>query len=394
MADDQRTDRQYDPEERKQELISRFASLGPDEARRQVAILPYYHQVENEITKPNQGVFVTRYFLTRWCPTLGPEASNIIIALRLLADRDGQTFASVETIALYARISPRALKRWLSENEDAVADRSSDWRVQWKLLHDYFLRSKSARYLIRKEGSLSRAKRTTNLYQVAMDDPVHPDDEGVLFVKIAERIVQSEADDRRRNSQENNGVSYKGPVGPHRKKVVLPDPGSVDNSAYKGPVGPHEVGPGGPSLSFSYRSNVTNVMGKKSQEGIRRPSLSSSERESRDAMALQIGDQLKTMTGRWDGEDHKSAGFHRRIALLMPEHLIQEALTATRDAVDDQRSGRKDLRDGPDAYFAGAVRKIAEREGLDLGVNWKTDQVSTDRTKPLEGYGDATGGRT
>ena len=33
---------------------------------------------------------------------------------------------------------------------------------------------------------------------------------------------------------------------------------------------------------------------------------------------------------------------------------------ATRDAIDDQRSGRKTLRSGPAAYFAGIVRQIAE----------------------------------
>jgi hypothetical protein len=81
------------------------------------------------------------------------------------------------------------------------------------------------------------------------------------------------------------------------------------------------------------------------------------------------------MDGRWDGQDHKSAGFHRRVALVMPEHLIQEALTATRDAVDDQRSGRKSLRAGPAAYFAGTVRRIAAREGIDLGVEWKAERT-------------------
>ncbi len=63
------------------ELVDHFASMTPDDALKQIAILPYYHQLENEITKPNQGVFTTRYFVTTWRPALGSEAASIVLAL-------------------------------------------------------------------------------------------------------------------------------------------------------------------------------------------------------------------------------------------------------------------------------------------------------------------------
>ena len=173
------------------ELVGHFASMSPDKALEQIAILPYYHQLENEITKPNQGVFTTRYFVTKWRPSLGSEAASIVLALRLLANHDGETFASQETIAEYAGLSLRACQRWLSTTEPA--DRSEKWLAQWSCLHSYFLQSKTARYRMKKDAHRgSTVKRTTSLYKVAMDDPVHPNDETLLHVKAAERIANQE----------------------------------------------------------------------------------------------------------------------------------------------------------------------------------------------------------
>lgn len=98
--------------------------------------------------------------------------------------------------------------------------------------------------------------------------------------------------------------------------------------------------------------------------------LNQDERAQRESFAAYIGDQLKNLAGCWDGEEHKSAGFHRRVALLMPEALTHEALSATRDAIERARAGHGCRAPDPGAYFAGAVRKIAARERVDLGVAW------------------------
>jgi len=60
----------------------------------------------------------------------------------------------------------------------------------------------------------------------------------------------------------------------------------------------------------------------------------------------------------------------------MPETLLRKALMATRDAVDDQRAGRKTLRGGASAYFAGVVKQIAEDEGIELGLRAQAEQES------------------
>ncbi len=100
--------------------------------------------------------------------------------------------------------------------------------------------------------------------------------------------------------------------------------------------------------------------------------MTSEEQKNREDLAQEIGRQLNVMSGErdWGMEDHKSLGFHRRVAFLMPSRFVYEALAATRDAIEDERAGRKTVR-GVGAYFAGIVQRIAEREHIDLGVEWK-----------------------
>jgi hypothetical protein len=99
--------------------------------------------------------------------------------------------------------------------------------------------------------------------------------------------------------------------------------------------------------------------------------MSLAEKRERSALAVEIGDMLKTMAGQRDGGEHKSLGFHRRLAFLMPEEFVREALRATRDAVEEHRAGRKTLHGGPSAYFAGIAIQVAEREGIELGLRRK-----------------------
>jgi len=367
------TDEGSDEDARRLELLRRFAELPPEKARGQIALLPYYHQLENEITKPNQGIFVTRYFQTRWRPSLGPEGSSIVLAMRLLADKaDGTTVARQETIAQVSGVSLRSLKRWLSENEDAVASMSEAWRAQWRLLHAYFLKTKTARYLIRREGNLSRAKRTTSLYKVAMDDPVHPDDEGKLFVKAAERIIQDEAE-KAGKPLENQGSSYKGQVGPHRQKQIIRE--DSDDPSYKGQVGPHQARPEWPSLSLSDRINVVNVKGTTTagrltpnvfRQDPRVQNLGIEERGHREALAAEIGSWLLRKSGKSDMEPHKSAGLHRRIAYFMPEHLIRQAMRDLDDRLTDAREGKKTPVRNLSGLFYGFIRRLADQQGVDL----------------------------
>lgn len=370
----------FDPAARRDELVQRFASLAREDALRQIAVLPFYHQVEHEITKPNQGVYVTRYFLTKWQAALGSEASSIVLALRLLADKDGRTFASLETIAQYAGMSARSLRRWLSQSEDAIQPCSPERVEQWRFLHRYFLRSKSNRYLIRKEGGLSRARRTTNLYEVAMDDPVHPSDEPKLFALAAERMVQQEASERAKTLQ-NKGDSYKGQIGRNKPgKVVIFEsdkPPAGETQPYSGQTGLHEVGPNWPGVSSSYRTiNVPNVnlSGKKADrtepslfaQDPRVASLGAAERRHLDALVDELGDFLHRKEGSRDDDAHRSAGAHRRLVYFLGENLVRRAMRLLEDRIEDGRAGRREAVRKPSAAFYGIARNLAAEAGVSL----------------------------
>ena len=94
--------------------------------------------------------------------------------------------------------------------------------------------------------------------------------------------------------------------------------------------------------------------------------------EGVDRLVFEIGERLKILAGDKTSGPHRSAGFHRRIVSSVPENLIHEALSATRDAIDTGRSGQAGIRKGPAEYFAGAISRIAERENIRLPIAWSS----------------------
>jgi hypothetical protein len=90
--------------------------------------------------------------------------------------------------------------------------------------------------------------------------------------------------------------------------------------------------------------------------------------ERSQALACEIGEALIRMSGNRDARRHHSEGFHMRLALRLPEHLIRQALAATRDAVERARSGERGGAKEVSAYFAGVVKRMAEEAGVELGL--------------------------
>jgi hypothetical protein len=87
----------------------------------------------------------------------------------------------------------------------------------------------------------------------------------------------------------------------------------------------------------------------------------------REALALEIGSRLDEKHRRSGHGPHPSLGFHRRAAFLMDRQHIEEALASITDATTAGGAAAD-----PSAYFAGTIKKIAEREGIDLGLKPKT----------------------
>jgi len=365
-----------DIDARRQQLVEHLSSLDPKQA--EVAIGAFYHVLENEVTKPDAGIYVTRYFISKWKPSLGSDAANIVQALRLLSDPDGWTFASYETIAKYAGVSQRAVERWLSDSPSK--ERGDGWLQQWTLLHTYFLRESKPRFRQRTVGNLSRVQRTTNSIRVAKDDPVHPDDRGQLFVLAAQRLIQDEAANTARNKEK----SLNRPLGGKRNFEVIrdeKDPGlAVDNSPLNRPLGGLIAPPVGRSRSYYDRSNVdvTNVRvtSRNESESNRTRSafaqdprvsnLTSKEREDREALVLELGDWLRRKHGYRETDAHKSAGAHRRAVYFGGPNLVREAMRILDDRIEAGTAGRKDWIRDPSAAFWGVVRNLATDKGVSL----------------------------
>jgi hypothetical protein len=363
---------QFDPKERTEELLRRFAD-DPDSARREIAILPYYHSIENAITRPNQGTWVTRYFRLKWRPALGKEVADLVEAIRFCADKKtGETIASMETIAEVAGLSKRSVERLLSSTPPK--GRSDDWLERWRLLHEFFIVGKKGRYRQKTIGGRSQVHRTTNRLIVAMDDPVHPDDYDKFYAEAASRIAAEEA--KKLQSKE---ISYNRPAGGYREhEVVRDDPDSpevVDNSAYDRPVGGHIAPTDGRGLSLFDRSTNVDNVDQNPAKRARVFDLSPEERQARDERAYDILRELYKAAGYREDppEDHKNMGYYRRIATLLDPSQVYQAVAATRDAALDGRAN------DVFRYFHGAALNIARDAGVDLGL--KSGSESAARAK-------------
>lgn len=290
------------------------------------SVEPGFHDPRHATTRPDQGIFVTRYFLSKWWPVLGPEAGSIVLTLRLYADRSGRTFVSIPTIAQQSGQGERSVKRWLSDTPEAMKPCSAGRLAQWRALHDFFLLGKESRYLPAESGLV---RRTSNVLVVAMDDPVHPDD--------------------------------RGQIGPNSTETV-------DNSAHRGQIGPSAIcraklAP----LIVSDRSNAKRVNYDTGPERPLRPAalepdqLKSQRVTDEDLLVARIGVTLDERAGIDRMGPHPSAGAHRTVLRVLGHGLAFQALELVGDACADRKA--KD----PAALYWSIAERFARESGLQLG---------------------------
>lgn len=343
---------------RAQELAEAFMQLPLEERRSRLLVLPYYSMKRDQILEPDNVVQQFRYFWDKWVPFLGPVASMLYMKLR--------------QYCYYNRITGEVRdycfpKQSTLGDEIGVKDNKTI-RKALVLLEEQGLIRREVQY--RYDQRTMKKVRTTDIYHVAITDILTPGDSVAILLDESKAI-------------ENQGDR---PTGKFSPQVKPPRLAPVDNSGPKGKFSSHISGGNNPQqeeVLIRTTLNVDNVRVQEGDSSLRTHptmlAMSAEERARKENLALEIGDQLHGMAGDRSFDEHKSAGFHRRVAYLFPEKFIREALVATRDAIDDQRSGRKSLRSGPAAYFAGIVRQIAEREGIDLGVQWKAKAAAEGR---------------
>ena len=211
----------------------------------------------------------------------------------------------------------------------------------------------------------------TNRYEVYLDIPLTASDAvELLLAEVNEYTAGSDVGSGTRSTEpvDKSLSSNSAPRAPEFKNCTQ------SNEEVRG-LSPSEFKICAPNVSNEGNSTDVseNASGKtplREHPAVRQ--LSAADKRERARLASEIGEALQRMSGIRDGGAHASLGFHRRVAFLMPVHLVHEALRATRDGVDDRRAGRGGVREDPSKYFGGIVKQLARDHGIDLGLKTST----------------------
>lgn len=148
-----------------------------------ITVSPFYHSAVNAVTRPNQLVGCSKYFVDRWMPLLGGNGTVIILALRRLGYFDQRTGEKRDEIAISAaELSSRTgISHDTIRRELGIETKTG--RPKNPYLHEFV--KVRAKFTRDPKGKLNNEG---NCYWVSMDDPVHPDD----WARVEEAVLQLE----------------------------------------------------------------------------------------------------------------------------------------------------------------------------------------------------------
>ncbi len=139
----------------------------------QIELQPFYHDLRNQLVKPNDVLVCSHYFFRHWKPRLGPVLCLLIMELR---DRCYRNKATGE-VRNTCWPSQTELARAMGVSVDTIA------RALKGELASLFIRAEP-RY--RYDPVRKKKIRTSSIYHIAMDDPLLPEDEQSLHALLAE----------------------------------------------------------------------------------------------------------------------------------------------------------------------------------------------------------------
>ncbi len=149
-------------------------------------VQPFYHYLKNEIIEPEKIVVGTRYFWNKWAPILGPTLTVIIVKLRqycyynkLTKEKRDWCYPSLKTLAKEVGVSEDTVSRELNPKNPEKND----------ILKKFVRREPQYVY----DASLRKKVRSVDKYYIAMDDPLTSEDEKILIIKSAERLIKQES---------------------------------------------------------------------------------------------------------------------------------------------------------------------------------------------------------
>jgi hypothetical protein len=290
--------------------------------RDQILVLPFFHEVANEVKQADRVRVQTEYFWRRWVPKLGPTLTVLVITLRgycyynrLTKERREWCFPEQDTLARDVGVSIDTIQRELK-----------------KETAQHFVR-REARY--RYDSEKRKKVRTADMYFVAMDDPIAEEDEGQLAIAAAERILQEQA----LRPTPQSAVQVGGQEPPKPQSAVQVGPPKPQIAVHR--LATANCG----SLNVTLNQILDNVLNVGRDRG----------RERKDLTEALVEDMLDAL-----GDRH-SLGFYRRVAERIPPEIIYRALSETKE---EARVGR--IRKTKGAFFTDLIKREAQEAGVGL----------------------------
>lgn len=264
-----------------------------------LVLLPFYHELENEVKQPDRVRLQTDYFWRKWAPKLGPTLTVLVITLRsycyynkLTKERRDWCYPEQKTLADNIGVSVDTVQRELK-----------------KPIARHFV-TREPRY--RYDERLKRPVRTADTYHIAMDDPLTPEDLQEVANMAKNRLESGETDSKPQNAA-------------YPDKPVDKSPGKPQSAVH---------------IATADRSSRTST----SKNDLRTLSKDIHRPLSDEQQALV--EEILTVCG-----DEKSRRFYEIAAKTIPKARIFQALSVVKDA---DRSGQITKSKG--AYFTALVQ--------------------------------------
>ena len=272
----------------------------------------FYLNARNEIVNPDRYIVSSKYFWDKWVPELGPNLTILIMQLRkhcfynrTTGEKRDTVFLCLDQLAGECGFSDRTIQR---EMTNQIATKFI------KIIPNY-----------KYDETLQKKVRTSNTYQVVLDDPIHPSDEDKLLqikdkrksVAVAKTLVNNLNDNlsfRSKNSVDN-----------------LPPKRQIDGHIYGRQIVVDNV-------STSFNTLNVNVQGNNVQKTQEQKPLTPKE----EALVEKILAVTK---------DRKSEPFYKIIARHCSEASIDKAIE---DIKTYLTSGR--VVKNPGAFFTSRIK--------------------------------------
>ena len=325
-----------------------WEQLTPAQRRGRLALRAGFRSAANEALQLDRFFPVPSYLWERWCPLLGVLPIAVYLELRRMCFVDRAT-------------GERRLTCW--PKQETIARRLGVRKrhtiaAALKVLETHGLISRERTHY--NEPVSGQIRRGVTAYTVWWEPPLVVEDAVALLLKEMRTVSENSGGSHR---AENRPVGNKAPEGPK------------EGHAYTAEKRPSELIPRNTLSNVRNDDSEVQLIGRL-RDHPKVTAMRQDERARCEALALELGERLLTWGRQFDGSPHHSEGFHRRVAFLMPETFVREALMATGDAVAERLAGREGCRKGPSAFFAGAVKRIAAREGVDLQLRRRQLQAS------------------